>query len=93
MDARAARRHPAPMSAGIMGEDFEAARLTVRLGAIAANYRTYCRMTGPCAVAAVVVVPVTSFTQTLWPSSMSSFAKATSMRICSPMRPWWPVRP
>ena len=36
------------------GEDFEAARLTVRLGAIAANYRTYCRMTGPCAVAAVV---------------------------------------
>jgi len=36
------------------GEDFEAARLTVRLGAIVANYRTYCRMTGPCAVAAVV---------------------------------------
>ena len=35
-------------------EDFEAARLTVRLGAIVANYRTYCRMTGPCAVAAVV---------------------------------------
>ena len=54
MDARAARRHPAPMSAGIMGEDFEAARLTVRLGAIAANYGTYCRMAGPCAVAAVV---------------------------------------
>lgn len=37
-----------------MGDDFEAARLTVRLDAIAANYRTYCRMTGPCAVAAVV---------------------------------------
>src|SRR5450432_1422519 len=34
--------------------DFEAARLTVRLPAIAANYRTYCRMTGPTAVAAVV---------------------------------------
>ena len=40
-----------------MGEgtsDFEAARLTVRLSAIAANYRTYRRMTGPTAVAAVV---------------------------------------
>lgn len=37
-----------------MSDDFEAARLTVRLSAIAANYRTYCRMTGPCAVAAVV---------------------------------------
>jgi alanine racemase len=34
--------------------DFEAARLTVRLGAIAANYRTYRRLAGPCAVAAVV---------------------------------------
>src|SRR5258708_39369666 len=34
--------------------DFEAARLTVRLSAIAANYRTYRRMTGPTAVAAVV---------------------------------------
>jgi len=34
--------------------DFEAARLTVRLGAIAANYRTYCRMAAPTAVAAVV---------------------------------------
>ncbi len=33
---------------------FEAARLTVRLSAIAANYRTYRRMTGPTAVAAVV---------------------------------------
>ena len=52
MDARVPARHPAPMTGD--GEDFEAARLTVRLGAIAANYRTYCRMTGPCAVAAVV---------------------------------------
>lgn len=52
MDAPAPARHPAPMTGG--GEDFEAARLTVRLGAIVANYRTYCRMTGPCAVAAVV---------------------------------------
>ena len=52
MDATAARRHPAPMTGD--SEDFEAARLTVRLGAIVANYRTYCRMTGPCAVAAVV---------------------------------------
>jgi alanine racemase len=34
--------------------DFEAARLTVRLPAIVANYRTYRRMTGPTAVAAVV---------------------------------------
>lgn len=60
MDASAARRHPSPMTMGgedIRGEDegdFEAARLTVRLDAIAANYRTYRRMTGPCAVAAVV---------------------------------------
>lgn len=53
MDARAVRRHPGAMGQG-MGDDFEAARLTVRLDAIAANYRTYCRMTGPCAVAAVV---------------------------------------
>ena len=40
-----------------MGEgisDFQAARLTVRLPAIVANYRTYRRMTGPTAVAAVV---------------------------------------
>jgi alanine racemase len=34
--------------------DFEAARLTVRLAAIAANHRTYCRLAGPTAVAAVV---------------------------------------
>lgn len=53
MDARTLRRHP-PAMGHAMGDDFEAARLTVRLDAIAANYRTYCRMTGPCAVAAVV---------------------------------------
>jgi len=40
------------MSEGI--PDFEAARLTVRLKAIAANYRTYRRLAGPTAVAAVV---------------------------------------
>jgi alanine racemase len=34
--------------------DFEAARLTVRLPAIVANYRTYRRVAGPAAVAAVV---------------------------------------
>jgi alanine racemase len=34
--------------------DFEAARLTVRLGAIVANYRTYRRLAAPTAVAAVV---------------------------------------
>jgi alanine racemase len=34
--------------------DFEAARLIVRLDAIAANYRTYRRLVGPTAVAAVV---------------------------------------
>src|ERR1700759_5503774 len=33
---------------------FEEARLTVRLGGIAANYRTYLRLAGPTAVAAVV---------------------------------------
>jgi alanine racemase len=53
VDGRTARRHPGAMDQA-MGDDFEAARLTVRLDAIAANYRTYCRMTGPCAVAAVV---------------------------------------
>ncbi|HET7086367.1 MAG TPA: alanine racemase [Rhizomicrobium sp.] len=36
------------------GTDFEAARLTVRLNALAANYRTYGRLTAPTAVAAVV---------------------------------------
>ncbi len=50
MDAVARNCHPAPMTE----EDFQAARITVRLGAIAANYRTYRRMVGPAAVAAVV---------------------------------------
>ena len=50
MDATQALRHPDIMP----NEDFEAARLTVRLDAIAANYRTYRRLTGPAAVAAVV---------------------------------------
>lgn len=58
MDARAVRRHPAHMTpttnSGEDEGDFEAARLTVRLDAITANYRTYRRMTGPCAVAAVI---------------------------------------
>jgi alanine racemase len=40
------------MSEGI--PDFQAARLTVRLSAIAANYRVYRRLAGPTAVAAVV---------------------------------------
>jgi alanine racemase len=53
MDAMLPAGHPARMVTGD-GADFEAARLTVRLGAIAANYRTYRRMTGPTAVAAVV---------------------------------------
>ena len=52
MDANAHPRHPAAMSETLA--DFEAARLTVRLGAIAANYRTYRRLAGPTAVAAVV---------------------------------------
>jgi alanine racemase len=39
---------------GSDAEDFEAARLTVRLPAIVANYRTYRRVAGPAAVAAVV---------------------------------------
>jgi alanine racemase len=34
--------------------DFEAARLTVRLNAVADNYRTYRRLAGPAGVAAVV---------------------------------------
>jgi alanine racemase len=53
MDAARRHRHPAMMGEGISA-DFEAARLTVRLPAIIANYRTYRRMTGPTAVAAVV---------------------------------------
>lgn len=36
------------------GTDFEAARLTVRLGAVNANYRTCRRLAGPAAVAGVV---------------------------------------
>jgi alanine racemase len=52
MDARPQPRHPAAMSEDI--PDFEAARLTVRLPAIAGNYRTYRRLAGPTAVAAVV---------------------------------------
>lgn len=50
-----AARHPTSVIKDDMaGKGFEAARLTVRLGAIVANYRTYRRMTGPTAVAAVV---------------------------------------
>lgn len=52
MDAKPRPGHPHPMSEGLA--DFEAARLTVRLKAIAANYRTYRRLAGPTAVAAVV---------------------------------------
>lgn len=37
-----------------LSTDFEAARLTVRLSAITANWRTYCRIAAPTAVAAVV---------------------------------------
>jgi hypothetical protein len=56
MDAKLRPRHPAPMSEAPIseGSDFQAARLTVRLPAIVANYRTYRRMAGPTAVAAVV---------------------------------------
>src|SRR5471030_2697636 len=53
MDAPSRHRHPAAMGEGRLG-DFEAARLTVRLPAIVANYRTYRRMAGPTAVAGVV---------------------------------------
>ena len=52
MDANAHPSHPVVMSEAI--PDFEAARLTVRVAAIAANYRTYRRLAGPAAVAAVV---------------------------------------
>ncbi|RYI92605.1 MAG: alanine racemase, partial [Acetobacteraceae bacterium] len=60
MDAAARRPHPAAMrdantdTQADMGDDFEAARLTVRLPAIVANYRTYQRTAGPATVAAVV---------------------------------------
>jgi alanine racemase len=47
---------PAKISykAGMSEGSFDAARLTVRLGAIADNYRTYLRLAAPAAVAAVV---------------------------------------
>src|SRR5262249_57841264 len=48
---------PAPVTGHcpIMREsDFEACRLTVRLGAIAENYRGFQRLTGPAAVAGLV---------------------------------------
>ena len=54
MDAISAAGHSARMGAENLTGDFEAARLTVRLGAIVANYRSYRRLTGPTAVAAVV---------------------------------------
>ena len=42
------------MVAPAMEQDFEAARLTVRLDAVADNYRTFRRLAGPAAVAAIV---------------------------------------
>jgi alanine racemase len=58
MDAAARRPHPAAMpdkgASPDTEADFEAARLTVRLPAIAGNYRTYQRTAGPALVAAVV---------------------------------------
>jgi len=54
MDAMSPAGHPARMGARDNEGEFEAARLTVRLGAIAANYGTYRRVAGACAVAAVV---------------------------------------
>jgi alanine racemase len=55
MDAAHRPRHAPVMTGALDSEsDFEAARLTVRLGAMAANYRIYQRMTGPSSVAAVV---------------------------------------
>jgi alanine racemase len=51
----AARRQSSAITGAMSeGNDFQAARLTVRLPAIVANYRTYRRMAGPTAVAAVV---------------------------------------
>ncbi|HEX4177266.1 MAG TPA: alanine racemase, partial [Rhizomicrobium sp.] len=52
MDAKPRTGHPYPMNDGLA--DFEAARLSVRLKAVAANYSTYRRLAGPTAVAAVV---------------------------------------
>ena len=50
MDVAAAAFHAAPMTE----EDFQAARVNVRLDAITANYRTYRRLVGPASVAGVV---------------------------------------
>jgi alanine racemase len=50
----AARAPTSDIKEDSAGKGFAAARLTVRLAAIVANYRTYRRMTGPTAVAAVV---------------------------------------
>ncbi len=56
MAAAAERALTAAFSACIVGAmgDFEAARLTVRLGAVASNFREFQRMAGSAAVAAVV---------------------------------------
>jgi alanine racemase len=51
MDAPIQKHHLPPMGEGTT--DFQAACLTVRLGAVVANYRTYRRLAGPTAVAAV----------------------------------------
>jgi alanine racemase len=48
-DGAEARLHSAPYM-----NDFEAARLTVRLGAVASNYRVFQRMSGSAVVAGVV---------------------------------------
>jgi alanine racemase len=48
--ARPAQHSPSQM----IGNDFEAARLTVRLGAVGANFRTCRRLAAPAAVAGVV---------------------------------------
>ena len=54
-DARPPGLHcPAPMDRPDDIADFEAARLTVRLGAIAANFKTVQRLAGPAVAAAVV---------------------------------------
>jgi len=64
MDAMSPAGHPARMGARDNEGEFEAARLTVRLGAIAANYGTYRRVAGACAVAAgmpkLAAVPTTA---------------------------------
>src|SRR6185437_1006676 len=49
-DGRMARRH----CSGMKQTDFQAARLTVRLGAVVSNFRVCQRLAGPAAVAAVV---------------------------------------